>query len=67
MTADRITDRMVLAAVSPARYELPRDISARLGRRKINGSLGRLIRAGLLERVPGPTCFLYRSKQARIP
>jgi hypothetical protein len=61
-----VTDRMVLSVVSSTKYELPRDISTRLGRRKINGSLGRLIRAGQLERVPGPTCFLYRSKQARI-
>lgn len=66
MTSKTVTDRMVLAVVSATRYELPRDISTRLGRRRINGSLGRLIRAGLLERVPGPTCFLYRSKQARI-
>jgi hypothetical protein len=61
-----ITDRMLLAVISHARYELPRDIAARVGARRINGSLGRLIRAGLLERVPGPTCFMYRSKQARI-
>ena len=66
MANKTVTDRMVLAAVSASKYELPRDISTRLGRRKINGSLGRLIRVGLLERVPGPTCFLYRSKQARI-
>lgn len=64
--AKTVTDRLVLAVISASKYELPRDISTRLGRRKINGSLGRLIRAGLLERVPGPTCFLYRSKQARI-
>lgn len=66
MTNKTVTDSMVLAAVSATRYELPRDISTRLGRRRINGSLGRLIRAGLLERVPGPTCFLYRSKQTKI-
>ncbi len=64
--AKTVTDRLVLAVISASRYELPRDISHRLGRRKINGSLGRLIRAGLLERVPGPTCFLYRSKQTKI-
>jgi hypothetical protein len=64
--AKTVTDRLVLAVISASRYELPRDISNRLGRRKINGSLGRLIRAGLLERVPGPTCFLYRSKQTKI-
>ncbi len=66
MSNKTVTDRMVLSAVSATKYELPRDISTRLGRRRINGSLGRLIRAGLLERVPGPTCFLYRSKQSRI-
>lgn len=66
MQTDRVSDRLVLAVISATKYELPRDISAKLGRRRINGSLGRLIRVGLLERVPGPTCFLYRSKQARI-
>ena len=66
MSTDRVTDRLVLAVISHAKYEMPRDISARLKRRRINGSLGRLIRAGLLERVPGPTCFMYRSKQRRI-
>lgn len=64
--AKTVTDRLVLAVISSTRYELPRDISMRLGRRRINGSLGRLIRTGQLERVPGPTCFLYRSKQPRI-
>ena len=33
---------------------------------RVNASLGRLVRAGLLERVPGPTCFMYRSKQTKI-
>jgi hypothetical protein len=66
MRLEPVSDRLVLAVISATKYELPRDISARLGRRRINGSLGRLIRVGLLERVPGPTCFLYRSKQTRI-
>jgi hypothetical protein len=61
-----VADRMLLSVISPARYELPRDIAARVGLRRVNASLGRLVRSGLLERVPGPTCFLYRSKQARI-
>lgn len=61
-----ISDRYLLAVISRARYELPRDIASRVGLRRVNASLGRLVRAGLLERVPGPTCFMYRSKQARI-
>jgi len=61
-----VSDRMLLAVISHTRYELPRDIASRVGKRRVNGSLGRLVRCGLLERVPGPTCFLYRSKQARI-
>lgn len=61
-----VTDRMLLAAVSHTRYELPRDIAARVGSKRVNASLGRLIRAGLLERVLGPTCFMYRSRQIRI-
>ena len=61
-----VTDRMLLSAISHTRYELPRDIAVRVGQRRINAALGRLIRSGQLERVPGPTCFLYRSKQARI-
>jgi hypothetical protein len=59
-------DRMLLAVISHTRYELPRDIASRVGLRRVNASPGRLLRSGLLERVPGPTCFLYRSKQARI-
>jgi hypothetical protein len=61
-----VADRMLLSVISPTRYELPRDIASRVGLRRVNASLGRLVRSGLLERVPGPTCFLYRSKQARI-
>ena len=61
-----VADRILLSVISHTRYELPRDIAGRVGLRRINASLGRLVRCGLLERVPGPTCFLYRSKQARI-
>ena len=61
-----IADRMLLAVISHTRYELPRDIATCVGLRRINASLGRLIRSGQLERVPGPTCFMYRSKQLRI-
>ena len=61
-----VADRMLLAVISPSRYELPRDIAARVGLRRVNASLGCLVRSGFLERVPGPTCFMYRSKQARI-
>lgn len=61
-----ISDRRLLAVISHTRYEQPRDIAARVGSRRVNAALGRLIRSGLLERVPGPTCFMYRSKQARI-
>ncbi|CAB4122888.1 hypothetical protein UFOVP37_78 [uncultured Caudovirales phage] len=61
-----IADRMLLAVISHTRYELPRDIATRVGLRRINAALGRLIRSGQLERVPGPTCFMYRSKQSRI-
>jgi hypothetical protein len=38
-------------------------IARRAGRRRVNAQLGRLSRSGMLERVPGPRCFLYRSKQ----
>jgi hypothetical protein len=61
-----VADRMLLGMISHTRYELPRDIAARVGLRRVNASLGRLVRGGLLERVPGPTCYLYRSKQSRI-
>lgn len=61
-----VADRMLLSVISHTRYELPRDIASRVGLRRVNASLGLLVRCGLLERVPGPTCFLYRSKQARI-
>ena len=61
-----VADRMLLGVISHTRFERPRDSAARVGLRRVNASLGRLVRCGLLERVPGPTCFLYRSKQSRI-
>lgn len=61
-----VADRMLPSVISHARYELPLDIARRVGLRRVNASLVRLVRSGLLELVPGPTCFMYRSKQARI-
>lgn len=62
-----VSDRQLASIVSVDRYELPSNIAKRAGVRRLsNASLGRLYRAGILERVPGPACFMYRSKQMRI-
>lgn len=62
-----VSDRQLASIVSVDRYELPSNIAKRAGVRRLsNASLGRLYRAGVLERVLGPSCFMYRSKQMRI-
>lgn len=58
-----MTDGQLLHVISSARYELPANIARRAGRRRVNAQLGRLHRAGMIERVPGPKCFMYRSRQ----
>lgn len=57
------TDRELLRLLSCNVYEAPAVLAKRAGRRRINLQLGRLHRLGLLERVPGPGSFLYRSRQ----
>jgi len=59
-----MTDGQLLHIISSARFEQPSVIAKRAGRRRVNAQLGRLSRSGMLERVPGPRCFLYRSRQA---
>lgn len=60
------TDRQLMTVVSHRVYEAPSAIAKRVGSRRINAQLGRLIRTGQLERVPGPRCFLYRSRQTSL-
>ena len=56
---------MQLLGMIPHRsFALPSVIAKKAGARRINAQLGRLHRSGLVERVPGPRCFLYRSRQA---
>lgn len=59
-----MTDGNLLHIISSARFEQPSIIAKRAGRRRVNAQLGRLHRAGMIERVPGPRCYLYRSRQA---
>ena len=61
-----MTDLQLLRLVSFHKYELPSVIAKRAGARRVNAQLGRLVRAGVLERVPGATCFMYRSKQSTL-
>lgn len=58
-----MTDAQLLHIISSARFEQPEQIRRRANRLSVNAQLGRLHRSGMLERVPGPTCFLYRSRQ----
>ena len=59
-----MSDPQLLRLISATRFELPIVIAKRAGRRSVNAQLGRLIRCGVIERVPGPSCFMYRSRQA---
>jgi hypothetical protein len=59
-----MTDTQLLSVISHTRYELPGVIAKRAGRKRLNAQLGRMSRAGMVERVPGPRCFMYRSRQA---
>ena len=59
-----MTDPELLRLIPYRTYELPAVIASKAGARRINAALGRLHRAGLLERVPGARCYLYRSRQA---
>lgn len=61
-----MTDMHILASISCDHYDMPRDIAKRVGKRRINATLGRLARAGLVDRVRTKTCFAYRSRQAVI-
>ena len=61
-----MTDAQLLRVISSARFELPGVIAKRAGRRRLNAQLGRMARVGLVERVPGPRCFMYRSRQGGL-
>ena len=58
-----MSDAQLLHIISSTRFEQPSSIAKRAGRRRVNAQLGRLNRTGMLERVPGPKSFLYRSRQ----
>lgn len=61
-----MTDRELLRLIPFKRFEHPLKIAAKAGARSVNAQLGRLHRASLVERVPGETCFLYRSRQVGL-
>ena len=61
-----MSDPQLLRLISASRFELPIVIAKRAGRRSVNAQLGRLIRCGVIERVPGPSCFMYRSRQVAL-
>ena len=61
-----VTDRDLLNLLSCQVFEAPAVLASRAGRKRINLQLGRLHRQGLLERVPGPRSFLYRSRQMAL-
>lgn len=61
-----MSDAQLLRIISFYRFELPAVIAKRAGRRRVNAQLGRLHRSGIVERVPGPRCFMYRSRQGSL-
>lgn len=58
-----MTDRQLLGVIPNNRFTMPAVIARKAGVRRVNAQLGRLYRSGLVERVPGARCFLYRSRQ----
>lgn len=61
-----MTDTQLLHMISSARFVHPEQIRQKANSLSINGQLGRMYRCGMLERVPGQHCFLYRSRQQVI-
>ena len=61
-----MTDLQLVRLVSFTKFELPSVIAKRAGARRVNAQLGRLVRSGALERVPGARCFMYRSRQSSL-
>lgn len=61
-----MTDPELLRLIAHRTYELPSVIAKKAGARLVNAQLGRLHRSGLLERVPGARCFLYRSRRQAV-
>ena len=61
-----MNDRDLMSVIPHKRFELPSVIARKAGAKRVNAQLGRLFRSGLVERVPGARCFLYRSRQAGL-
>lgn len=61
-----MTDTQMLRMVSSSKFEHPDQIRRRVLARSVNAQLGRMYRVGMLERVPGARCFLYRSRQGAL-
>lgn len=61
-----MSDQQLALMISSTRFVLPSVIARRAGRRSINAQLGRLIRSGVIERVLGSHCYMYRSMQAAL-
>ena len=58
-----MNDRALMTLIPFKRYELPAVIARKAGAKRVNAQLGRLFKSGLIERVPGARCYLYRSRQ----
>lgn len=61
-----MTDAQMLRIVSAKKYEHPEQIRVRANALSVNAQLGRMFRMGMLERVPGARCYLYRSRHAGL-
>ena len=61
-----MNDRALMSLIPFKRYELPAVIARKAGAKRVNAQLGRLYKSGMLERVPGARCYLYRSRQVGL-
>ena len=58
-----MTDIQILTSISYDHFDIPRDIAKRISKRRINATLGRLTRTGLIERIRTKTYSIVTGKQ----
>ena len=61
-----MSDRDLMSLIPFKRYELPAVIARKAGAKRVNAQLGRLFKSGMIERVLGAHCYLYRSRQVGL-
>ena len=58
--------QQLMAIISPQHFEHPSVIRKRAKLKSVNSMLGRMVRLGMVERVPSKRANLYRSRQGKL-